>query len=264
MKYLTDKNRAILREVIVTNFKVRYQGSVLGYMWSLLKPLFMFAILYIVFTQVFKVGDGIEHYPVYLLLGIVLWNFFTEATTTGLSSIVDSGELIRKISIPRYLIVIASIVSALINLGLSLIVVFIFALISGVPIRLEWLILPILVLELIILSQGLAFLLSAVFVRFRDISYIWEVVLQAGFYITPIIYPLQRVTDPIFQQIIMLNPMAQIIQDMRQALVTGDSITVWEIGGISYGIVPVLTAVLVFVIGALHFKRKSKTFAEDI
>lgn len=264
MKYLTEKNRAILREVIVTNFKVRYQGSVLGYMWSLLKPLFMFAILYIVFTQVFKVGDGIEHYPVYLLLGIVLWNFFTEATTTGLSSIVDSGELIRKISIPRYLIVIASIVSALINLGLSLFVVLIFALISGVSFSLQWLVLPVLIIELLVLSQGLAFLLSSVFVKFRDISYIWEVILQAGFYVTPIIYPLQRVTDPLFQQVIMLSPMAQIIQDMRQVFVTNDSITSWEIGDFLYGVLPILLVMVVFVVGALHFKRQSKTFAEDI
>ena len=108
MRYLTVRNRAILREMVVTDFKIRYQGSALGYLWSLLKPLFMFAILYGVFTYVFKIGDGVEHYPVYLLLGIVLWNFFTEATMTGLSSIVGSGDLIRKISIPRYLIVVAS------------------------------------------------------------------------------------------------------------------------------------------------------------
>lgn len=264
MKFLSDKNLAILREVISTNFKVRYQGSALGYLWSLLKPLFIFAILYIVFTQVFKVGDGIEHYPVYLLLGIVLWSFFTEATTTGLSSIVDSGELIRKISIPRYLIVIASTVSALINLGLSLIVVLVFAIISQVPVGPGWLLLPVLILELAVLAQGLAFLLSATFVRLRDMSYIWEVVLQAGFYITPIIYPLQKVTDVTFQKLILLNPVAQIIQDTRQLFVTNDAITGWEVGGIAFGMIPVMIVVMFFVVGALHFRRQSKTFAENI
>lgn len=264
MKFLSDKNTAILREVIITNFKVRYQGSALGYLWSLLKPLFMFAILYVVFTQVFKVGDGIEHYPVYLLLGIVLWSFFTEATTTGLSSIVDSGELIRKISIPRYLIVIASTISALINLGLSLIVVFIFAIISQVPLQLSWLLLPLLIVELTVLALGLAFLLSATFVRLRDISYIWEVILQAGFYITPIIYPLQKVTDPTFQKIILLNPVAQIVQDARQLFVTNDAITGWELGGVLLGVIPIIIVILLFIAGAAHFKRQSKTFAENI
>ncbi|HSX05507.1 MAG TPA: hypothetical protein VLF69_03505, partial [Candidatus Saccharimonadales bacterium] len=116
MRYLSKKNRAILREMVVTDFKVRYQGSLLGYLWSVLKPLFLFAILYIIFTYVFKVGKGIPHYPVYLLLGIILWNFFTEATIVGASSVVSHGDLIRKISIPRYLVVAASSVSALINL----------------------------------------------------------------------------------------------------------------------------------------------------
>jgi ABC-2 type transport system permease protein len=264
MRLLSEKNTAILREVIVTNFKVRYQGSALGYLWSLLKPLFMFAILYIVFTQVFKVGDGIEHYPVYLLLGIVLWSFFTEATTTGLSSIVDSGELIRKISVPRYLIVIASTISALINLGLSLIVVFIFAVISQVPLQPGWLLLPLLIAELTVLALGLAFLLSATFVRLRDISYIWEVVLQAGFYITPIIYPLQKVTDPAFQKIILLNPAAQIIQDARQLFITNDAIRGWELGGPLLGLLPIVIVILIFLAGSLHFKRQSKTFAENI
>ncbi len=264
MRFLSEKNTAILREVIVTNFKVRYQGSALGYLWSLLKPLFMFAILYIVFTQVFKVGDGIKHYPVYLLLGIVLWSFFTEATTTGLSSIVDSGELIRKISVPRYLIVIASTISALINLGLSLIVVFIFAAISQVPLQSGWLLLPFLIVELTVLALGLGFLLSATFVRLRDISYIWEVVLQAGFYITPIIYPLQKVTDPAFQKIILLNPVAQIIQDARQLFVTNDAITGWELGSPLLEPIPIIIVILIFLAGSLHFKRQSKTFAENI
>lgn len=263
MRYLTEKNKSILREVIVTNFKVRYQGSVLGYFWSLLKPLLMFAILYIVFTKVFKVGDGIDHYPVYLLLGIVLWNFFTEATITGLSSIVDSGELIRKISIPRYLMVMATTSSAFINLLLSLLVVFIFALFNGVTIGWAVIFLIPLILQLVVFSFGLSLLLSAIFVKFRDINYIWELVLQAGFYLTPIIYPLQRVTDVTFQKFLLLNPIAQIIQDARQILISGDSITVWEIGG-KMSTIPILISLVLVVVGAWYFKRKSQFFAENV
>ena len=133
MRFLNEKNRTILSEMVRTDFKVRYQGSALGYLWSLLKPLAIFSIMYIVFTVIWPVAKGVPHYEVYLLLGIMLWNFFTEATVMGASSIVSHGSLIRKINIPRYLIVIASAVSALINLGLSLIVVLVFALASKVP-----------------------------------------------------------------------------------------------------------------------------------
>ncbi len=132
MKYFTPRNRAILREMVSTDFKVRYQGSALGYVWSLLKPLMLFAILYIVFTYIIPLGKDIAHYPVYLLTGIVLWNFFAETTLLGATSIVAKGDLIRKISIPRYLIVVASSLSALINLGLNMIVIVIFAIFNGV------------------------------------------------------------------------------------------------------------------------------------
>lgn len=263
MRYLSIRNRAILREMVSTDFKVRYQGSVLGYVWSLLKPLFMFAILYIVFTYIFQIGKGVEYYPVYLLMGIVLWSFFQEATMTGLSSIVASGDLIRKISIPRYLIVISSSVSALINLGLNMIVVFIFAFISGVEVRWEWLILPVLIVELYILSQAIAFFLAALYVRFRDINYIWELVLQAGFYATPIIYPMTLVPDA-FQKFILLNPMAQIIQDARYIFVTDTTITIWQRVQSPWIFIPFLFILVAATLGGIYFKKQSNTFAENI
>src|SRR5437868_14765883 len=122
----SKKNRALLAELVRTDFKLRYQGSVLGYAWSLLRPLLLFVILYLVFVKVLKSGGGIPHFPVYLLLGIVIWNFFLEMTVQSLGSIVGRGDLIRKISIPRWLIVFTSSLSALINLCLNLIVVAIF------------------------------------------------------------------------------------------------------------------------------------------
>lgn len=264
MRYLTTKNRAILREVIHANFKVRYQGSVLGYLWSLLKPLFMFAILYVVFTQVFKLGNDIQHYPVYLLLGIVLWNFFTETTVTGLSSIVSSGELIRKISIPRYLIVIATTASAFINLVLSLIVVFVFALLNHVEFHPQSFLAILLIAELVIASLGISLFLAASFVRFRDINYIWELVLQAGFYLTPIIYPLQKVPNEFFQKLLLMNPIAQVIQDMRAILVTDGTITAWSFQKLYLILIPMVLSVLLFIGGAWYFKKKSNTFAENV
>lgn len=263
MRYLTVRNRAILREMVVTDFKIRYQGSVLGYLWSLLKPLFMFAILYVVFTQVFKLGKGVEHFPVYLLLGIVLWNFFTEATMTGLSSIVAAGDLIRKISIPRYLIVVASSASALINLLLNLVVVVLFAFINHVEVRWEWLLIIPIILELFIFAQAVAFLLSALYVKFRDINYIWELFLQAGFYATPIIYPVVLIPEQ-FQKLILLNPMAQIIQDARYFFVTDTTVTLWNKAQLPLTLAPLAFIALIVIIASVYFKKQSRTFAEDI
>lgn len=249
--------------MVVTDFKVRYQGSVLGYMWSLLKPLFMFAIIYVVFTYVFSLGKGVPHYPVYLLLGIVLWTFFTEATSVGLGSITNSGDIIRKISIPRYLIVVTSSVSAFINLLLNLIVVVIFALINGVEVQAGWFLLPFVILELYILAQAIAFFLAALNVRFRDVSYIWELLLQAGFYATPIIYPMTRVPEE-FQKFVLLNPMAQIIQDARNVFISSDIMTIWSAIHSIFAFIPLVFIAAMVITASLFFKKQSRTFAEDI
>lgn len=249
--------------MVSTDFKVRYQNSVLGYMWSLLKPLFLFAILYIVFTYIIPLGKGVAHYSVYLLTGVILWNFFTEATMIGASSVVARGDLIRKISIPRYLVVLSSSLSALINLGLSLIVIFIFALFNGVTPTFEWfLIIPIIV-ELFVFALGVSFLLAAAYVKFRDITYIWEIFLQAGFYATPIIYPLLNVPVK-YHKWFFLNPMTQIIQDARYVLVTNTQPTIWSTIHSAVVLVPFVIIAAIAVVGGVYFKRRSKYFAEDI
>ena len=263
MKYMNSRNRAILREMVSTDFKVRYQGSVLGYFWSLLKPLFLFAILYVVFTYIIPLGKDVEHFSVYLLLGIVLWNFFVETTVQGASSVVARGELIRKISIPRYLTVIASSLSALINLGLSMTVVFIFALINGIMPSLSWLLIIPIVFELYIFALGLSFLLSALYVKFRDITYIWEIVLQAGFYASAIIFPLTMVPAGLLKWF-FLNPIVQIVQDARWAVVTDTSITIWSTIHSWVVIIPFIIIILFGIIGFLYFKKRSPYFAEDI
>lgn len=263
MKYLNSRNRAILHEMVRTDFKVRYQGSLLGYMWSLLKPLMLFAILYVVFTYIIPLGKDVPHYSVYLLTGIVLWNFFIESTNLGASSIVARGDLIRKIRIPRYLVVISSSVSALINLGLSMIVVFVFALFDGIAPSIEWLMIIPIVIELFIFAQGLSFLLSALYVKYRDITYIWEIFLQAGFYGTPILYPLTAVPESL-QKIFFINPLAQIIQDARYFIVTDSSVTIWSIVHSYKVLIPFVIILVISTIGGLYFKRRSKFFAEDI
>jgi len=234
----------------------------LGYLWSLLKPLFLFAILYIVFTYIIPLGKDVEHYPVYLLVGIVLWNFFTEATIQGTSSIVARGDLIRKVSIPRYLVVISSSLSALINLCLSFIVVIVFALINGIYPSPMWLLVMLVILELFIFALGLSFLLSALYVRFRDVNYIWEIILQAGFYATPIIYSFTRVPENLHGWF-FINPMAQIIQDVRYIMVTHTP-TVWTTLHSWTIVIPFLIITLTSLTGWWYFRSQSKYFAEDI
>src|SRR5690348_15602562 len=195
MRFFSKQNRALLSELVRTDFKLRYQGSVLGYTWSLLRPLLIFVILYVVFVKFLKVGSDTPHFPVYLLLGIVIWNFFNEMTVQSLGSIVGRGDLIRKIRIPRWIIVLSSSISALINLFLNLLVVVFFLFINHVDLLKTTLLLPLILLEVYILALGLSLYLAAAYVKYRDTGYIWEVVLQAGFYLTPILYPLSRITS---------------------------------------------------------------------
>ena len=227
----------------------------------------MFGILFIVFGYIAKFGGNIDHYPLYLLLGIVLWNFFAEATSFGLQSIVGRGDLIRKINFPKYIIVISGSISALINLGFSLIVVLLFIIFSGVELRPIALLLPFLVIELYLFALALAFILSALYVKYRDISHIWELVMQAGIYATPIIYPLSLVTDisPLAAKVMLLSPIAQIIQDARYVLITPSTETLLKLtnsGLIS--LIPLAIICLAITVGGLYFQRSSKYFAENV
>lgn len=260
-------NRILLKELIITDFKLRYQGSALGVLWSVLKPLFLFAILYVVFDHFLKLGRDIEHFPVYLLLGTVLWSFFTEATVQGLQSIVNRGDLIRKINFPKSIIVVSSTVSAFINLAINLLVVFVFILFNGV--ELHWhafLAIP-LIFELYVVALAISFLLSAINVKLRDVGYLWEIFLQAAFYATPIIYPIQMVIaqSELAGKALLLNPVAQIIQDMRYVLVTDQTITLWNfISNTWYKIIPFAIIFIVSILAVVYFKKNSKKFAEQL
>lgn len=254
----------LLRELVITDFKLRYQGSVLGYLWSLLRPLALFGILYVVFVEFLRIGADIPHFPVYLLLGIVLWNYFAEVTGLGLGSIVSRGDILRKINFPKYVIVVAGSFSSLINLAINLIVIAFFMAFNGVDVSPYVYLVPLLVLELFILGLGVSFLLSALFVKFRDINYIWEVIMQGAFYATPILYPLSIVPE-YAAKILLLNPMAQIIQDMRYLLITPVTSTVESVYGNWYfNAIPIGIVILIAIVGGIYFKSSSKHFAEEV
>lgn len=253
--------------MVSTDFKVRYQSSVLGYIWSLLKPLFMFGILYVLFTFALPQGSrGVDHFGVWLLLGIVLWSFFSEATMVGTRSVVENGDLIRKVAIPRYLLVIASSVSALINLGLGMIIVLLFALFSGIVPTVSWLLLVPIILQLFMISIGMAFLLSALYVKFRDIAYIWEILLQAGFYASGIIFGIHLMPQ-IIQKIAFINPVVQIVQEARHAIMPGNegAITIWQtFQNPLIWAVPIFITLFFVSIGWWYFQLRQRYFAEDI
>lgn len=268
-QYFSKRNKVLLSELVRTDFKLRYQGSALGYMWTLLRPLFLFGILYLVFGQILRFGADIPNYPVYLLLGIVLWNFFTEATKQGSTAIIARQSLLRKISFPKYIIVVSATVSALINLGINLAVVFFFILLSGAEVNLAaiW-IAPLLIIELYIFALAVAFYLSAINAKYRDVQHIWDIAIQAGFYATPIIYPIARVAEQselAAKLMLTLNPMAQIIQDARNVLVTSHTQTISDFSS-NYllHLVPVAIIVLIAITAARFFRKHSKYFAEDI
>jgi ABC-2 type transport system permease protein len=267
-KNINDRFRyssILLKQLVKTDFKLRYQGSALGYLWSLLKPLFLFGILYVVFVGIVGVDYGVDNDGVYLLFGIVLWSFFSELTGGSVTSVVGKGDLLRKINFPKYVIVLATGFSALINLVLNLLIVILFMLISGVDISLNILWAPILFVELLVVSLGIGFFLSAAYVKLRDIGYIWDVFLQAGFYLTPILFPLSFA--PLWgQKILMLNPVAQIIQDLRYVLVSSKTTTIDQVyGGNQYiRLIPIFIVIVVSIFCVIYFKRKAKSFAEEI
>lgn len=260
------RNLVLLTELTKTDFKLRYQGSALGYLWALLRPLLMFAILYIVFAKLLQFGNDIPHYPVYLLTGTVLWSFFTECSQQGIQAMVGRGDLIRKISFPKYIVTVSTTLTAVINLLINLVVIVIFALINGVAPSFSWLLVLPLIFELYLLALGISFLLGSINVKYRDIGSIWDVLIQALFYAVPIIYPIAMVaeTSTWAAKVILLNPIAQVIQDVRWSLITPATVTTSGFVGVWAELVAMGIVLVIFVIGALVFRQRSRFFAEEI
>jgi len=227
--------------------------------------MFMFAILYVVFGLVLKAKGNIPYYASYLLLGIVLWNYFGEVTNGSVGAIVGRGDLLRKINFPKYVIILAGSASAIINLAFNFVVLGIVMYHQHVPLSWHALIIFPILAELFTFALALAFFLSALFVKFRDVTYIWEVLMQAGYFATPILYPLKGFVPDRFAKWILLNPMAQIIQDARHVFIwPGTPIlstywNTWLIWLVPLGIVAVAV-----ILGGAYFRKRSKYFAEEI
>ncbi|MBS5401010.1 MAG: ABC transporter permease [Bifidobacterium sp.] len=265
----------ILKEMVKTDFQLRYQGSFLGIAWSVLKPLMLFCVMYVVFVRFLKFSDGTPTFPLVLLLGISLWNFFSEAASMGLGSITGRGDMLRKVDFPKYIIVISATIGSLIGLGINMCVVLLFCLLSG-RVHFTWnvLWLPFNFIELYLLALGVALLLSTINVYFRDIQHIWEVIMQALFYATPIIYPLSMIQTQLgpenaglaqlIEKLMLLNPAAQVIQDIRHNLIAPETTpTVWTLyNHWWYMIIPIIIVFGILCLGIHVFRKHSAQFAE--
>jgi ABC-2 type transport system permease protein len=263
-----------------TEFKLRFFGSALGYVWTLVRPLLLFGVLWVFFTQVAHVNNsktpGEHFYGVQLLGSIILFTFFAEATTGAVRSVVDRENLVRKIRFPRLVIPVSVVLLALFNLALNLLVVMIFALSSGVRPMLSWLELPLIIGALVVLAAGVAMLLAALFVHFRDVQPIWEVISQILFYASPVIISIETVVARLGHKSVpvvhlslvhlyMLNPLAVIFQQFRHAVVTHATLSAGQaLGSWTLLLEPLAIVLVIFVVGFAVFNRAAARIAENL
>ena len=253
-------------------FKLRFFGSALGYLWQLVRPLLLFGVLYVFFTKIAHVNSsstpGQAHYGAQLLGSIVLFTFFAEATAGAVRSVVDRENLVRKIQFPRMVIPLSVVLLCLFNLALNLVVVLGFAAVEGVRPMLSWLELPLIILMLVVFATGIAMLLSALFVSLRDIQPIWDVVNQVLFYCSPVIISVGTVREKVSTTLLhlyMLNPLAVIFQQFRHAMISHGALSAGQaLGGWSALLGPLAIVVGTFVLGFWVFNRSAPLVAENL
>ncbi|MDQ3588462.1 MAG: ABC transporter permease [Actinomycetota bacterium] len=248
------------------DWKLRFFGSVLGYVWSLLRPLMLFAILYVVFSHVIRIGGDVENYPVQLLVGVVLFTYFTDVAGGAVESLVDSEPLVRKVAFPRMVIPLAVAMTATFTLALNLLTVGVFLVVAGIEPRVEWLLLVVPLVLLMALGAGAAMLLSALYVPFRDVRPIWDVVQQALFYATPIFYPIEIVIgqSDTLAKVAMCNPLALIVQWVRHILLGPPTPSPSEVLGGTAVVAPLVALAAVAVVGYAVFSRMAPSVAERL
>lgn len=249
----------LLYIIAVNDFKRTYFGTVLGYLWSLVRPLLLFAVLLAVFTHLVRFAS-VHHYTVLLLLNLVLFGFFSETTGQATSSVVNQENVVRKTQFPRLVIPLAVVLMSLFNLAINLVVAFAFILGFGVAPAWTWLLLPVIVLALTIYTTAVAMILASLFPRFRDVGIIWSVLATALFYATPVIYPLQRVHG-VIGRLIAANPLTPILELARRWVIDPHApIT----GGLLHILVPAATYLAVCVLGVWIFAREAPRIAESL
>jgi len=250
-----------------TEFKLRYFGSVLGYVWSLMRPLLFFGVIYLFFTQIVNISKGIPHYGVYLLTGIVLWNYLGEATGNCVACLVQRESMLRKVRFPRMAIPLAVSLTAAFNLAMNFITVFVFALANGLTPSVSWLWLLPIIVGFIVLSTGIGMFLSASYVRYRDVQPIWEVALQAWFYLSPIMYSAATYSKHLGRsgaRFAMINPIATMQSQVGHAFISRSLPSATAVAGVAPVVVAIALIVAVFAIGWWFFTREAPRVAENL
>lgn len=251
----------------VTEFRRTYFGTVFGYVWSLIRPLAYFGVLLFVFSQVLRVGSELPYYPVLLLLGIVQFTFFQEATTNAVTSVVAQEGVVRKTQFPRLVIPFSTVLTALFNFGLNLVIVLVFVLAWGVNPTWTWLLYPLAMFVLLVLTAAVSTILSVLYVRFRDVAIIWTVGAQMLLYATPILYPLGKhgLEDATIAKFLMINPLAVIFEQVRVWVVEPSAPTAAEAAGGALHLLPALVIFLAVCAFAVRiFNREAPRIAEDL
>lgn len=251
--------------IAITEFKLRFYGSVLGYFWQLFRPLLLFAVLFVVFNHVVKVGTAVQYYPVVLLMNIVLFTFFGEGSS-AVTSVVDREQLVRKIQVPRLAIPLAVTLTASFNVVLNLLVVLIFATASGIAVSWTWLAAPFLLVALAFIAAGFAMLVSALYVRYRDIKPMWDVFIQMMFYATPVIYVLDGLDIPTdVKHAMAMSPVAAVLIQMRHVVIDPAAPSAVDaVGGPLMLLVPVLLGAAIIALGFWVFNREAPRIAEEL
>jgi len=263
-----DFRRALTLTVALAknDFKLRFFGSALGYVWQLMRPLLLFGVLYIMFTEVVQFTDTPD-FGVALLLGIVLYTFFAEATGNAVSCVMVRENLVRKIHFPRLVIPMSVVLVACFNLALNMVVVVIFATLSGVTPTPAWLGVIALLALLVVFSAGLAMLLSALYVRYRDVEPIWDVVLQVTFYASLILVPYEAVRQRSegLASALTANPLATVVQESRHLMISPEYVSSGHaIGGTTLLIIPLAIVAGTFALGLRVFNREAPRIAEEL
>jgi ABC-2 type transport system permease protein len=258
----------LVRTLGASEFKLRFAHSALGYVWTFSKPLMLFGVMYLVFAEMLRFGEGIPYYPLILLMGIMLWQFFAEATSGAVTILVSRADLIRKVAFPRSALPVSVVATAVALLAFNIIAFAFFVLIGGVDPRWTWLWLIPLVLELIVLTTGMSLVLSGLFVFLRDVGQLWTVLLQLLFYATPIIYPLELLEQQgvalWVQQLLLCNPIAQIIHDARYALLGPSTQTAEQILGPGLMFIPWAMTLSSVLLGLWIYRRFADRLAEHV
>jgi ABC-2 type transport system permease protein len=254
----------LLYLISVTEFKKTYFGTVLGYVWSLLRPLLLFAVLLFVFTKIFRVGSSVPRYPVLLLFNVVLFGFFQEATSQAVGSVVGQEGIVRKTQFPRLVIPLAITMTSLFNLAVNMIAVAIFLLAFGVDPMWTWLLLPVIVAVLFTLTAFVSMLLSSLYVRYRDVAIIWGVLATALFYATPVLYPYELVPET-YRSLLSLNPLTPLFIEARKLVIDPAAPNAVEaIGGWGHVALSVAIGVAICGIAAWYFNRQAPRVAEEL